>query len=98
MKRVALPRRPPLYSYSSESRWTNCTPVCLTQSAAAMMPALIALSVYQRSGGQWITVEAPLDQIPLFLRGNSNLPIRETQKLSARFAQERHNPYHRFPG
>ena len=29
-------------------------------------------------GGQWITVEAPLDQIPLFLRGNSNLPIRET--------------------
>lgn len=29
-------------------------------------------------GGQWITVEAPLDQIPLFLRGSSNLPIRET--------------------
>jgi alpha-D-xyloside xylohydrolase len=29
-------------------------------------------------GGQWITVEAPLDQIPLFLRGNSHLPIRET--------------------
>jgi len=28
-------------------------------------------------GGQWISVEAPLDRIPLFLRGDSNLPIRE---------------------
>jgi alpha-D-xyloside xylohydrolase len=29
------------------------------------------------TGGQWLSVEAPLDQIPLFLRGDSNLPIRE---------------------
>jgi alpha-D-xyloside xylohydrolase len=29
------------------------------------------------TGGQWISVEAPLDRIPLFLRGNSSLPIRE---------------------
>ncbi|MBI9050190.1 MAG: glycoside hydrolase family 31 protein [Anaerolineaceae bacterium] len=28
-------------------------------------------------GGQWITVDAPLDQIPLFLRGEVNLPIKE---------------------
>ena len=28
-------------------------------------------------GGQWIMVEAPLEQIPLFLRGNFNLPIRD---------------------
>ena len=29
-------------------------------------------------GGQWITVEAPLERIPLFLRGDTQLPIRET--------------------
>jgi alpha-D-xyloside xylohydrolase len=29
------------------------------------------------TGGQWISIETPLDQIPLFLRGDSNLPIRE---------------------
>ena len=29
------------------------------------------------SGGQWIQVEAPLDKIPLFLRGDSYLPIKE---------------------
>ena len=28
-------------------------------------------------GGQWLSVEAPLDRIPLFLRGDSSLPIRE---------------------
>jgi alpha-D-xyloside xylohydrolase len=28
-------------------------------------------------GGQWISVEAPLERIPLFLRGDSSLPIRE---------------------
>jgi alpha-D-xyloside xylohydrolase len=27
-------------------------------------------------GGQWLSVEAPLDRIPLFLRGDSRLPIR----------------------
>jgi len=27
-------------------------------------------------GGQWLSVEAPLERIPLFLRGDSNLPIR----------------------
>jgi len=29
------------------------------------------------TGGQWIPIETPLDKIPLFLRGDSNLPIRE---------------------
>lgn len=29
------------------------------------------------AGGQWLSVEAPLDRIPLFLRGDSSLPIRE---------------------
>jgi alpha-D-xyloside xylohydrolase len=29
------------------------------------------------SGGQWIEVEALLDRIPLFFRGNVKLPIRE---------------------
>ena len=29
------------------------------------------------TGGQWFSVEAPLDRIPLFLRGDSSLPIRE---------------------
>lgn len=29
------------------------------------------------TGGQWLSVEAPLDRIPLFLRGDSSLPIRE---------------------
>jgi alpha-D-xyloside xylohydrolase len=28
------------------------------------------------AGGQWITVEAPLERIPLFLRGDASLPIR----------------------
>ena len=28
-------------------------------------------------GGQWIAVEAPLAQIPLFLRNGAELPIRE---------------------
>ena len=28
------------------------------------------------AGGQWITVDAPLDQIPLFLRDDCQLPIR----------------------
>lgn len=28
------------------------------------------------NGGQWIEVEAPLDRIPLYLRGDSRLPIR----------------------
>jgi alpha-D-xyloside xylohydrolase len=28
-------------------------------------------------GGQWLSVEAPLDRIPLFLRGDCTLPIRE---------------------
>ena len=28
-------------------------------------------------GGQWLTVETPLDRIPLFLNGDSSLPIRE---------------------
>ena len=27
-------------------------------------------------GGRWITVDAPLDRIPLFLRGDARLPIR----------------------
>ena len=27
-------------------------------------------------GGQWISAEAPLETIPLFLRGDANLPIR----------------------
>jgi len=27
-------------------------------------------------GGQWITIDAPLDRIPLFLRGDARLPIR----------------------
>jgi alpha-D-xyloside xylohydrolase len=27
-------------------------------------------------GGQWMTVDAPLDRIPLFLRGGTRLPIR----------------------
>ena len=31
-----------------------------------------------QEGGQWIRAEAPLDRIPLFLRGNAQLPIRET--------------------
>ena len=30
------------------------------------------------AGCQWISVEAPLDRIPLFLRGDSSLPIRES--------------------
>jgi len=29
-------------------------------------------------GGQWILAEAPLNRIPLFLRGDAQLPIRET--------------------
>ena len=29
------------------------------------------------TGGQWLSVEAPLDRIPLFLRGEATLPIRE---------------------
>ena len=29
------------------------------------------------TGGQWIPIETPLDKIPLFLRGDSNLPIKE---------------------
>jgi alpha-D-xyloside xylohydrolase len=28
-------------------------------------------------GGQWLSVEVPLDRIPLFLNGDSSLPIRE---------------------
>jgi alpha-D-xyloside xylohydrolase len=28
-------------------------------------------------GGQWITAEAPINRIPLFLRGDVQLPIRE---------------------
>jgi alpha-D-xyloside xylohydrolase len=28
------------------------------------------------AGGQWITMEAPLEHIPLFLRGDASLPIR----------------------
>jgi alpha-D-xyloside xylohydrolase len=28
------------------------------------------------NGGQWIEAEAPLDRIPLYLRGDSRLPIR----------------------
>jgi alpha-D-xyloside xylohydrolase len=28
-------------------------------------------------GGQWLSVETPLDRIPLFLKGDSSLPIRE---------------------
>ncbi len=28
-------------------------------------------------GGQWLSVEAPLDRIPLFLNGETKLPIRE---------------------
>jgi len=28
-------------------------------------------------GGQWITADAPLERIPLFLRGEARLPIRE---------------------
>lgn len=28
-------------------------------------------------GGQWLDVEAPLDRIPLFLKGDADLPIRE---------------------
>ena len=27
-------------------------------------------------GGRWITADAPLDRIPLFLRGDARLPIR----------------------
>jgi alpha-D-xyloside xylohydrolase len=30
--------------------------------------------IYQ--GGRWIEVDAPLEQIPIFLRGNSEIPIR----------------------
>jgi alpha-D-xyloside xylohydrolase len=29
------------------------------------------------AGGQWISVDAPLEQIPLFLRGDFTLPIKE---------------------
>jgi len=29
------------------------------------------------AGGQWLAIEAPLDRIPLFLRGEATLPIRE---------------------
>jgi alpha-glucosidase (family GH31 glycosyl hydrolase) len=28
-------------------------------------------------GEQWVTVLTPLDQIPLFLRGDAHLPIKE---------------------
>jgi alpha-glucosidase (family GH31 glycosyl hydrolase) len=28
-------------------------------------------------GGQWLSVDAPLERIPLFLRGESTLPIKE---------------------
>ncbi len=32
------------------------------------------------TGGQWITADAPLERIPLYLRDNANMPIRaETQ-------------------
>jgi len=30
------------------------------------------------TGGQWLSVEAPLDRIPVFLRGDASLPIRES--------------------
>jgi len=30
-------------------------------------------------GGQWVTVDAPLELIPLFLRGDCQLPIRNQQ-------------------
>jgi alpha-D-xyloside xylohydrolase len=29
------------------------------------------------SGGQWIEADAPLERIPVYLRGNSNLPIKK---------------------
>lgn len=28
-------------------------------------------------GGQWITAEAPLEQIPLYFKNNAKLPIKE---------------------
>jgi alpha-D-xyloside xylohydrolase len=28
------------------------------------------------SGGQWIEADAPLERIPVYLRGGSNLPIK----------------------
>lgn len=30
---------------------------------------------YPLEGGQWITVEAPLNRIPFYLRSNAKLPI-----------------------
>ena len=33
------------------------------------------------AGGQWITVDAPLDQIPLFLRDDCQLPIRASRDI-----------------
>jgi len=29
------------------------------------------------SGGQWLSVQTPLDRIPLFLRDSASLPIKE---------------------
>ena len=29
------------------------------------------------TGGQWVSIDAPLERIPLFLRGDSSLPIKE---------------------
>jgi alpha-D-xyloside xylohydrolase len=29
------------------------------------------------TGGQWLSVDAPLERIPLFLRGDAVLPIRD---------------------
>jgi len=29
------------------------------------------------AGGQWVSIDAPLERIPLFLRGDSSLPIKE---------------------
>jgi alpha-D-xyloside xylohydrolase len=31
-------------------------------------------------GGQWITANAPLERIPLYLRGGARLPIRADEK------------------
>jgi alpha-D-xyloside xylohydrolase len=37
-----------------------------------------AWSGQQLEGGRYIAAEAPLERIPLYLRGNAHLPIRQT--------------------
>jgi alpha-D-xyloside xylohydrolase len=35
-----------------------------------------AWTEHKLDGGQWLTADAPLDRIPLYLRGDARLPIR----------------------